>query len=203
MIRKTLPLAAILLGTAVFAQPPAPPMPPAAPQPVSLVLENQFDQKVRLEDYRGGIVILVYGDRKGTDACRMLGEQLHVCWHPDAKGQPAAQAQAAAVVPLPGLRPGQVSPEVRVIPVACCGKIPGAIRGAIRGQIAKGSPEVPVWLDFEDTMKGTFGLTAGEPNAVVFDSAGRLRMKINGTLDQPAMDRLVNAVQRLRYEAAR
>jgi predicted transcriptional regulator len=81
--------------------------------------------------------------------------------------------------------------------------VPGPIREVIRSQIAKGSPEVPVWLDFGNTMKTSFGLTAGEPNVVVFDAAGRLRMKINGTLDQAAMDRLVNAVQRLRYEAAK
>jgi hypothetical protein len=196
MIRKSLLMCTLLLGSLVFAEPPM-------PQPVSLALENQFDQKVRLEDYRGGIVILVYGDRKGTEACRGLGETLHVCWHPDAKGQPPAVAQAAAVAPVPGLAAGQVSPDVRVIPVACCGKVPGPIREVIRSQIAKGSPEVPVWLDFGNVMKTTFGLTAGEPNIVVFDIAGRLRMKINGTLDQPAMDRLVNAVQRLRYEAAK
>ena len=200
MIRKTFLMVVLLLGPVAFAQPP---MPASVPQPVPLVLENQFDQKVRLEDYRGGIVILVYGDRKGTEACRRLGEMLHVTWHPEAKGQPPAIAQAAAVAPLPGLALTQPSPDVRVIPVACCGKVPGPIRGAIRTQIAKGSPEVPVWLDFGDTMKTTFGLTAGEPNVVVFDAAGRLRMKINGTLDQPAMDRLVDAVQRLRFEAVR
>jgi hypothetical protein len=60
-----------------------------------------------------------------------------------------------------------------------------------------------VWLDFGDTMTGTFGMTAGEPNVVVFDTAGRLRMKINGTPDQPALDRLVKSVQGLRYEAVK
>jgi len=165
----------------------------ADPQPVMLAMENQFEKKVDLADHRGSVVILVYGDRKGTDACRKLGEQLHVAWHPDAAGLPAAKAQAAAVVPG--------GPDVKVIPVACCGKVPGPVRSVIAKQIAKGSPDVAVWMDYGDTMKTAFTLTAGEPNVVVFDSAGRLRMKINGTPDQPALDKLMKNVQGLRAEA--
>ena len=164
----------------------------ADPQPLMLAMENQFEQKVDLADHRGSVVILVFGDRKGTDACRKLGEQLHVAWHPDAAGQPAEKAKLA---PVAG-----GGTDVRVIPVACCGKVPGPIRGVIAKQIAKGSPDVPVWLDFADAMKTNFTLTAGEPNVVVFDTAGRLRMKINGTPDQPALDKLMKNVQGLRAE---
>lgn len=174
---------------------------PGDPQPVDLVLEDQFDRKAGLADLRGQVAILVYGDKAATDKCRKLGELLHVCWHPDAKGQPPMKAQAAPVVPLDDLKPGQVSPNVIVVPVACCGKVPGLFRKAIRSEIAKGSPDVVVWLDFEDHLKGTFGLTAGEPNLLVFDSAGRLRKKINGTPDQPTLDKLVKDVQELRYAA--
>jgi hypothetical protein len=144
-----------------------------AQEPTQLALEDQFDRKVDLGAYRGSVVVLVYGDRRGTDACKALGERLHVCWHPDAKGQPPARAQAAPVVGLDGLPPGKAAPDVRVIPVACCGKVPGPIRGVIRTQIAKGAPDVPVWLDFADAMKANFGLTPGEPNLVVIDAADR------------------------------
>ena len=191
-----------LLALAAGAQPAAPTR-AADPQPVTLYMENQFDQKTDLADHRGAVVVLVYGDRKGTDACKTLGEQLHVCWHPEARGQPPAKAQAAPVVALEGLRPGQASPDVRVIPVACCGKVPGPIRGAIRGQIARGAPEVPVWLDYADAMKGMFGLTAGEPNVVVIDATGVARLKLNGVIDQPTMDKLVKTVQGLRYEGVK
>jgi hypothetical protein len=182
----------------------AQPLQPApAPKAVELVLEDQFDRKTDLADLRGNVVILVYGDRKGTDVCRTLGEQLHVCWHPDAKGQPPAKARNAPVVPLGGLKPGQVAPNVLVVPIACCGKVPAAIRGTISKQIAKGSPDVVVWLDFADTMKGTFGLTAGETNVVVIDAQGVARVKHNGAIDQPTMDKLVKTVQGLRAEAVR
>ena len=106
-------------------------------------------------------MILVYGDRKANELCKTVGESLHVCWHPNAKGQPPAKAQAAPVVSLDGLKPGQVSPNVVVVPVACCGKVPGAIQKPIRAQIAKAIPDSVVWLDFGDTLKGMYGLTAG------------------------------------------
>ena len=98
---------------------------PANPKPVSLVLEDQFERKADLADLHGAVVILVYGDKKATDVCRKVGESLHVCWHPDAKGQPAAKARSAPVVPLENLKPGQISTNVVVVPVACCGKVPG------------------------------------------------------------------------------
>lgn len=192
----------MLLATAVAAQQPAMPAKTADPNPVALTLEDQFDRKPALADLRGCVVVLVYGDRKGTDACRSLGEKLHVHWHPSAQGQPPAAAQMAPVAPLANVPPGQPSPDVRVVPVACCGKVPAPIRSAIRAQIAKGAPDVPVWLDFGDTMKGMFGLAAGEPNVVVFDAAGRLRLKITGTPDRPALDKLVQTVEALRGEAA-
>lgn len=190
---------AFALLTPLAAQPPeAIPK----PMPLELMMEDQFDRKTDVADLRGNVVILVYGDRKGTDVCRTLGEQLHVCWHPTAKGQPPAKAQTAPVVPLDGLKPGQASPNVIVVPVACCGKVPNAIRGTIGKQIAKSSPDVVVWLDFADAMKTNFGLTAGETNVVVLDAAGVARLKLNGTINQAAMDGLVKSVQALRYEAA-
>ncbi len=198
-----------LLGTAILgavttllaaAQPPVA-APAGAPKTVELALEDQFERKADIADLRGNVVVLVFGDRKGNEACRALGEQLHVYWHPDAKGQPAAKAQTAAVAPLEGLKPGQVSPNVIVVPVACCGKVPSAIRGTISKQIAKGSPDVVVWLDYADKMRDMFGVTAGETNVAVIDATGKLRLKINGTLDQPAMDKLVKTVHTLRLEA--
>jgi hypothetical protein len=190
-------LLVVSLGPVAFSKPPATPM------PTELAFGDQFDRTAKLADLRGAVVILVYGDRKSNELCKTVGESLHVCWHPAAKGQPAAKAQAAPVVPLDNLRAGQVSPNVVVVPVACCGKVPGAVRGPIRSQIAKAVPDSVVWLDFDNTLKGMYGQTPGEPNVVVFDTRGRMRMKHNGTPDQAAMDRITKAVQEMRYEAVR
>jgi hypothetical protein len=189
---------ALWVSSAASAQQPA-----AMPTPADLSFNDQFDRTARLADLRGAVVILVYGDRKANELCKTVGESLHVCWHPTAKGQQPKPAQAAAVVPLDNLKPGQISPNVLVVPVACCGKVPGPIQKPIRAQFAKAVPDSVVWLDFDDKLKGLYGQTPGEPNLVVFDCEGRMRLKINGTPDQAAMDRVTKLVQELRYEAVK
>jgi hypothetical protein len=176
---------------------------PVMPAPADLSFNDQFDRTAKLADLRGAVVILVYGDRKSNELCKTVGESLHICWHPSAKGQPPAKAQAAPVVPLNNLKPGQVSPNVVVVPVASCGKVPGAIQKPIRAQIARAVPDSVVWLDFGDTLKALYGQTSGEPNLVVFDAEGRMRIKLNGTPDQAAMDRVTKMVEELRLEAVR
>ena len=207
----TVALAAGACGQAPPAQAPAPvvPLNPASaeakagdPKAAALVLEDQFGRKQDLASYRGDVVILVYGDRRATDACRELGEKLHVLFHPSAKGAPAAKARSAPVAPLEGVAPGARSPDVFVVPVAAVGNVPAVVRDLVRSQVKSAAPHTPVWLDFGGAMERAFGLRAGAPNVVVFDSAGRLSMRVEGAPDQPAYDKLLQAVQNLRAEAA-
>ena len=170
-------------------------------KPVELVLEDQFERRQDLAAYRGEVVVLVYGDRRGTDACREFGEKLHVLFHPTAAGRAPAEARRAPVAALQGVAAGKRSPDVVVVPVAAAGSVPGVIKDLIRTQVAKASPEVPVWLDFTGVMEKEFGLRGGQPNVVVFDAAGRLRLKVNGTPDQPTLDKLIQTIQNLRAEA--
>ena len=192
-------LGCLLLVSSLFA---ASPTRPADGQPANLVLEDQFERRQDLAAYRGEVVVLVYGDRQGTDACRELGEKLHVLFHPTAVGQPGVKARTAPVAPLAGVPEGGRSPDVVVVPVACASGVPGVIRDLIRSGVKKASPDVPVWLDFAGAMEKDFGLRAGEPNIAVFDAAGRLRFKVNGSPDQPSITRLLQAIQNLRAEAA-
>ncbi|MGL6097082.1 MAG: hypothetical protein ACRC7O_14960 [Fimbriiglobus sp.] len=173
----------------------------AAEGPAELNFEDQFGRKAELASLRGYVTVLVYGDRKGTDACREYGEQLHVLFHPTAKGLSPEKARQAAVVPLAGVPDGKPSPDVIVVPVACA-SAPAAIRGFIKSQIAKASPTVTVWLDFFGVMEEKFGLRSGDVNLAVFDAAGRLRLKINGTPDAAAGQKFVQVIQNLRAEAA-
>ena len=172
------------------------------PKVTDLTLEDQFEAKNSVADHKGKVLILVYGDRKGLDASRDLGSKLHVMFHPSAEGKSAKEARTAPVDPLPGVEKGKPSPEVAVVPVACCGKVPGPIQGLIRGGLKKDAADVPVWLDFGTTMKDKFGLTDGEANLVVIDVQGRLRLKVNGNPDKEAMQKVLQTTQNLRAEAA-
>ncbi len=172
------------------------------PKVSDLALEDQFEAKNSVADHKGKVLILVYGDRKGLDASRDLGSKLHVMFHPSAEGKSAKEARTAPVVALDGVEKGKPSPDVAVVPVACCGKVPGPIQGLIRGGLKKDAADVPVWLDFGSTMKDKFGLTDGEPNLVVIDAQGRLRLKVNGTPDKETMQKVLQTTQNLRAEAA-
>ena len=185
---------ALVLASAALAADP--------PKVSDLALEDQFEAKNSVADFKGKVLILVYGDREGTDASRELGTKLHVMFHPAADGKKGKDARTAAVDPLPGVDKGKASPDVAVVPVACCGKVPGAVQGLIRGGLKKDADGVPVWLDFGTTMKDKFGLTAGEPNLVVIDAQGRLRLKVNGTPDKETMQKVLQTAQNLRAEAA-
>jgi hypothetical protein len=175
----------------------------ADPKPVELTLEDQFGQQQEPKAYRGKIVVLVYGDRKATDACRSIGESIHVAFHPTAKGLAPKEARQAPVVALPNVPAGKASPEVFVVPVACTGKVPGVVKSMLQGQIKKASPDVPVWLDTTDAMSGTFGLTTGEPNLVVLDAAGFARHIVNGTPDAKKLQAVAQIIQDLRAAAVK
>lgn len=172
------------------------------PKVSDLSLEDQFEKKNSVGDHKGKVLILVYGDHKGLEASRELGSKLHVLFHPSADGKSAKEAKTAPVDPLPGVEKGKLSPDVAVVPVACCGKVPGAVQGFIRGGLKKDAADVPVWLDFGTTMKDKFGLTEGEPNLVVIDALGRLRLKVNGSPDKDTLQKVLQTAQNLRAEAA-
>jgi len=173
-----------------------------ANKPVELSLEDQFERKHSLADHRGKVVILVFGDRKGTDSSRELGSKLHVLFHPTAEGQSPDKAHKAPVAALPGVPAGVPSPEVAVIPVAVAGKVPDLVKGLIRSSLKKDAADLPVWLDFGTAMTDQFGIKEGEPNLAVIDSKGRMRLKLNGMPDKAAFEKVLQTTQNLRAEAA-
>jgi len=186
-------LGCLVLGSPLRAQTPRVVVPDVA-------MEDQFEKAHDVKHHRGSVVVLIYGDRASANANRTLGEQLHVAFHPAAKGQPPARARTAPVVPIAG---AATSPDVLAVPVACIGKVPMLVRRLIRSQIKSGAPEVPVWLDFEDAMKTQFAFEAGVPNVVVLDTLGRYRYRYAaaGVPTREGMEKLVQAIEGYRREA--
>lgn len=175
---------------------------PEAPKPVDLSLEDQFEAKHAVSDFKGKVVVLVYGDRNGIEASKELGEKLHVAFHPTAKGLTPEKAKLAPVAALPGVAEGKVSPEVVVVPVACAGSVPGPIKTLIRRGLKKDAAETPVWIDFGTAMADKFAIKEGQPNIAVLDANGYLRLKVNGTPDKATYDKILQTTQNLRAEAA-
>jgi hypothetical protein len=166
-----------------------------------VVMEDQFEKARDVKQHRGDVVVLIYGDRKSADANKALGEQIHIAFHPTARGLSPAQARKAPVKPIPDAPMGARSPDVLAIPVACVGRVPPLVRKLIRGQIKNGSPDVPVWLDFDDVMKRQFPFKAGVPNVVVLDTRGRYRHAAAGAPTAEGTTRLLGVIEKLRREA--
>ncbi len=165
-----------------------------------LMFEDQFGQRHETAALRGDVLVLLFGDKASAEANKQLGELLHVQFHPTARGLPPKEARKAPVTPLPGVASSVHSPEVRVVAVACIGQVPAMVRPLIRMGFRSGSPDVPVWLDFSDQMKKSFGFTAGVTNLVVLDRGGRIRANRVGSLDTAHFAELVALIERLRGE---
>jgi hypothetical protein len=176
--------------------------PKAEPPKATLVLEDQFERKQDIAQFRGNVLVILYGDKDGMPANKGLGEKLHVHYHPAAKGLPTGQAAKAPVAPLTGIPEGKPSPDVRVLPVACIGKVPDVVKGIIRSRVKKEAADSLVLLDFETKTKDQFGLKEGQPNLVIIDAQGRVRMKMSGEPDEKNYQQLIQAVDFLRKEAA-
>jgi hypothetical protein len=175
---------------------------PAVAQERDVAFADQFGNAPKLSDLKGKVHILVYGDRKATDKCRAFGEELHLAFHPAAKGKTGLEARKVPAVPLPGV-PESKQVGVGVIPVACCGSAPKLVQNLLKSQIKAASPDVPVWLDFDKSMQTTFGLQENAVNVAVFDAAGKHRVTRSGDPDTAAKRDLLQQIQNLRAEAAK
>jgi len=166
-----------------------------------VTLEDQFERLNDLKSYRGSVAVLIYGDKASAQANQQLGELIHTRFHPTAKGKPPGEARRQPVIPVQGAAKDAKHPEVVAIPVACIGKVPNLVAAVIRNQIRKSSPEVPVWLDFGETMKSQFPFKPGVPNVVVIDCQGRYRYAAAGQPTTEGTERLIGIIEALRKEA--
>ncbi len=164
-------------------------------------LPDQWDKIHDLKDYRNEVLIILYGDQKGMPENKDLGEKLFLHYHPTAKGLSPAKARKEKVIEVSRLPQGKKSPEVRVIPVAAIGKVPQLVKNIIIRRVKKEAPETDVWLDFENQMKEKFGMRTAQPNLIVVDAEGKLRLKIMGKLDDKIYKQLIETVDNLRNEA--
>ena len=99
---------------------------------------------------------------------------------------------------MPGF-PG-VSVPVRVVPAACSAGVPRPVRAAVAFQLRRAAPDTPVLLDWERQFARRWGVSAGEPNALVVAPNGAAA-RVDATGDGAA-DRLEAVVADLRRRVA-
>jgi len=170
---------------------------PAA-TPVAFVFEDQFKNRHETARFRGDVVVLVYAERHGAEAAVDLGRRLHLRFHPSAATAPPEQwAEQPVVVPA-GWPAGARVPDVHVVPVACVPEVPKPLQVVARSRLRKESPNLSVWLDFDDDLRRAFGMVDGAPNTAVVDTAGVPRGVVPGVPDERRFEELVAFIDGLR-----
>ena len=169
--------------------------------PVSIVLEDQFKNRHETARLRGDVIVLVYAERHGAEAAVDLGRRLHLRFHPTAATASPEQWSAQPVVAPAGWPAGVRPPDVHVVPVACVPGVPKPLQAVARSRLRKESPQLSVWLDFDDDLRRSFGMVAGGPNTAVVDTAGMPRGVVSGTPDERKFEELVAFIDGVRLAA--
>ena len=165
---------------------------------MNVVMEDQFQNPCETTKYLGDVVILVYAERHGAEDSLLLGRKLHLHFHPTAD---EVSSDAWSKQPVRGIvnwPAGVALPDVRVIPVASLTEVPRALKPVARARMRKDSPVVPIWLDFDGTLKRMFGIIPGEPNIVVLNTAGQVHSVLSGKLDEQEFQQFVTRVDHIR-----
>jgi hypothetical protein len=168
---------------------------------VNIALEDQFRTRRETGQLLGDVVVLVFAERKGAEAAHELGKHLHVRFHPTAATASDVEWTKQPVAGLPGW-PAEVRvPDVHAIPVACLAEVPKAMHPVVRARIRKESPQLPVWLDFGDTMDQQFGLVKGVPSVAILDTRGRVYGVQVGPFDDRTVAELAATIDQVRLAA--
>jgi len=165
---------------------------------MNVVMEDQFQTPCETTKYLGDVVILVYAERHGAEDSLLLGRKLHLHFHPTAD---EVSSDAWSKQPVRGIvnwPAGVALPDVRVIPVASLTEVPRALKPVARARMRKDSPVVPIWLDFDGTLKRMFGIIPGEPNIVVLNTAGQVHSVLSGMLNEQEFQQFVTRIDNIR-----
>ena len=165
---------------------------------MNVVMEDQFQNPCETTKYLGDVVILVYAERHGAEDSLLLGRKLHLHFHPTAD---EVSSDAWSKQPVRGIvnwPAGVALPDVRVIPVASLTEVPRALKPVARARMRKDSPVVPIWLDFDGTLKRMFCIIPGEPNIVVLNTAGQVHSVLSGKLNEQEFQQFVTRVDHIR-----
>jgi hypothetical protein len=120
-------------------------------------INDQYDHPIQLSSYRGKSVLIIYGDRKGSDYM-------------------SAWVQA--------VRPEIKAAGVKIIQAANLKAVPGFMQGFVKrkflGKTANGQPSAPVILDWNGQIASAYGFRDSVTNVYLIDGRGILRCSASG-----------------------
>jgi len=179
-MRGALVIAALaLLGLAVFTLTPPRLYAGAVvgtPAP-DFMLADQYDQRFRLREARGQIVLMVCGDRKGS---RFMGHWIRPV-------NERLESDSAS------------SPSIRVVRIANLKGVPGILHGMVRGRFTglntDGLRKPAILLDWKGVVAQAYGFTADATNVYLVDGEGLLRHVASGRGEAGEVEALIRALE--------
>jgi hypothetical protein len=170
---RTSVLTLILSAVAVSA---ASPSKIGTPAP-DLVLRDQYEKEFRVSASRGEILLLVCGDRTGSDFTGNYTEAVR------------NRFESNGSLPL------------RIIPVANLSAVPSFLQAMVKkrftGTNQSGQPKLAILLDWEGDLERLFGFTEEMANVYLIDRAGTLQFVGAGKGTEAETKELLNAIARL------
>jgi len=140
-------------------------------------LQDQYDQEFDLSKYRDTVVLLIYGDREGSE---FNGEWLKAV--NERYNQPGhAQVKLVLIANLEGV-PGFVH---------------GFVKKRFQGTTPQGNPKRSVLLDWEGVVAQLYGFQQGLSNVYLIDHHGLLRYMAAGRGAPQDLEPLFQAIDRV------
>jgi hypothetical protein len=137
-------------------------------------IADQYDHPVKLSTFRGAPVLLVDGDRKGSDYMNP--------W-------------------IIGVRGALSAAGVKVIEIASLNAVPSFMRswvkGRFQGKDENGTLFAPVVLDWDGKIAKGYGFKADLTNVYLIDAGGRLQYSAAGKGTPEETESLAQAIAKL------
>jgi len=169
--------AAALLMTPAFADTPSARIGAAAPV---FHLKDQFDHETSLEDFKGSVVVIVCGDRRGGDYMNDWAKAVN----DNYKDPPGA---------------------VTVLRIADLVAVPPFFHSYAKQRFlsknAEGRSARPTLLDWDALVPKLYGFTNDVTNVYVIDAQGVLRYKASGKGTPDEIRNLIHALEDVRQQA--